>query len=178
MSQQIDEALTLLIEEEGGYVDDPVDRGGCTNYGITLRSLSKHRGKECTCDDVKALTMDEARQFYRDVYVDDSRLKLESWPYHDLAACVLDGAVMWSGGSKRMAMLVQIAINHMGAATLKVDGRIGPVTLASMIQCEQRGLVNHLACSRMLMHAREVRRVPEQSRFIAGWMDRARGWVR
>lgn len=64
-----DQILDVVLSHEGGYVTDPVDRGGCTNRGITLQTLREWRGRPVTCDDVKALTEYEAREIYRDRYL-------------------------------------------------------------------------------------------------------------
>ena len=36
---RFEEAFEDLLGIEGGFVDDPVDRGGTTKYGISLRFL-------------------------------------------------------------------------------------------------------------------------------------------
>ena len=36
--------IPLVLHYEGGYVNDPQDRGGKTNMGITQRFLEKYRG--------------------------------------------------------------------------------------------------------------------------------------
>lgn len=56
--------LDGILAREGGYVDHAADRGQCTKYGITLGALHDWRGKQTTCDDVRALTEAEAREIY------------------------------------------------------------------------------------------------------------------
>ena len=38
-SERFEHAFAELLGIEGGFVDDPVDRGGATKYGISLRFL-------------------------------------------------------------------------------------------------------------------------------------------
>ena len=52
-----DEAFDRLLGHEGGYVNDPRDPGGETNWGISKRSYPQL--------DIKALTRDDARAIYR-----------------------------------------------------------------------------------------------------------------
>jgi hypothetical protein len=57
------EAVTDLIDNwEGGYVNDPHDRGGETKYGISKRSYPH--------EDIRNLTRDEAIEiYYQDYWV-------------------------------------------------------------------------------------------------------------
>lgn len=61
--------IDAILRREGGYVDDPADRGRCTNRGITLRTLQDWRGRPVTCDDVRALSEQEARDIYTARYL-------------------------------------------------------------------------------------------------------------
>lgn len=58
-----------ILAREGGYVNDPKDLGGPTKYGITIGQLQLVRGRKLTAEDVQALTEQEARQIYADIYV-------------------------------------------------------------------------------------------------------------
>lgn len=49
--------MKTLAEVEGGYVDDPRDKGGETKFGISKRSYPHV--------DIKALTLDDASLIYR-----------------------------------------------------------------------------------------------------------------
>jgi lysozyme family protein len=64
-----DTILDAILRREGGFVHDPVDRGSCTNMGITLRTLGDWRGTPVTCDDVRKLSEQEARDIYRARYL-------------------------------------------------------------------------------------------------------------
>lgn len=64
-----DQILDAILSREGGYVDDPDDRGRCTHRGITLQTLKEWRGRSVTCDDVRAMTEQEARDIYRALYL-------------------------------------------------------------------------------------------------------------
>ena len=46
MRDTYDKALALLIADEGGYVIDPHDSGGETNYGITWRTYNAYRRRK------------------------------------------------------------------------------------------------------------------------------------
>src|SRR5574343_485278 len=40
----IETMLDNLLKTEGGYVDHPADKGGPTNYGITIPALNEYTG--------------------------------------------------------------------------------------------------------------------------------------
>ena len=49
-------AFEKVLRHEGGYVNDPLDLGGETKYGISKRSYPHL--------DIKNLTLDQAKQIY------------------------------------------------------------------------------------------------------------------
>ena len=53
-------ALKVVLEFEGGFVDDPVDPGWRTNYGITRNVYNYYRGiRNLVKRDVKLIDMHE-----------------------------------------------------------------------------------------------------------------------
>ncbi|AMQ65905.1 lysozyme [Stenotrophomonas phage vB_SmaS-DLP_6] len=57
-----DQAVGMVLKHEGGYVNDPVDPGGETKYGISKRAYPKV--------DIKGLTVDGAKAIYKRDYWD------------------------------------------------------------------------------------------------------------
>lgn len=68
MKNNFETIFPLLIKDEGGYGNDPADAGGPTKYGITIDDVQKYIKKGATADDVRALTLDQAKTIYRDKY--------------------------------------------------------------------------------------------------------------
>jgi lysozyme family protein len=116
--------IDLILSNEGGYVDDPQDPGGATNYGITRATLSAFRGRVVTKDEVRSLRVDEATTIYRQNYW--NTVRADELPA-GLDLAVFDCAV--NSGPKRAALLLQQALG------LKQDGIIGPVTLEAAAIC-------------------------------------------
>lgn len=67
-----------ILAREGGYVDHPSDRGGPTKFGITANTwgLEKRIGRQATRAEVKAITEEQARDFYTRRYVQQSPFTL------------------------------------------------------------------------------------------------------
>lgn len=113
--------IPIILRSEGGFVDDPIDPGGATNFGITEDILSRWVGRPVTPTEVRALDAATASAIY------------QAWfygPAHgpDLPAgvdlVVFDAAV--NSGVAEAITLLQRAV---GAA---VDGHFGPETLAAV----------------------------------------------
>jgi hypothetical protein len=68
-----DRALTLVLQSEGGYADDPRDPGGATNRGITRATLARWRGRPVSKAELRALGRAEAAAIYRALYWDALR---------------------------------------------------------------------------------------------------------
>lgn len=68
-----DEALRRLLLHEGGYTNHPSDPGGPTNFGITIVDYRKFVKPGATADDVKTMTLEEAKSIYRAKYWDAQR---------------------------------------------------------------------------------------------------------
>lgn len=65
----VEDILDAILAAEGGFVDDPEDLGGTTNFGITKATLEAYRGHPVTVEDVRNLPRAEAREIYRKNYV-------------------------------------------------------------------------------------------------------------
>lgn len=80
---RFDQAVKVILKAEGGYVDNPNDRGGKTNFGISAKN---NPGV-----DVENLTVNEAVQIYKANYWDTIR-GIDSMD-QSLALAVFDASV-------------------------------------------------------------------------------------
>ena len=158
----VDQILDDLIRREGGYVHDPVDRGGPTKYGITQRTLQTWRGRVVTPTDVRGLTRDEARAIYQRRYVDAPGFATLPDP---LRAQVIDNAVL--SGPRQAVKDLQRAIGGVA-----VDGKLGPKTRAALTRRGVAAVHAQLIQVRAARIGRLVQRAPAQVRFLRGWLTR------
>ena len=117
---QFENAVGLVLQHEGGFVQHPSDPGGATKFGITHATLARARGHPVSVDDVRSLTREEAIAIYRRLYWDAVRAE-ELPPGLDLA--VFDLAV--HSGPLRAVRMLQAVLG------VEADGIVGPVTLAA-----------------------------------------------
>ena len=160
----------IVLGHEGGLVDDPVDRGGRTNLGVTQGTLTGARavipGLPERVDD---LTTQQALEIYRRLYWDACKCDRMLEPVDFL---VFDAAINCGvGGAGRQ---LQRALNALGA-TLTEDGSIGPRTLAALDVALSRDVwrvVGALMRQRLRWHNDIVGRDSSQLRFLRGWLNR------
>lgn len=68
--QNYNECLNRLLKDEGGYTNHPDDKGGPTNYGITIADYRKYVKADATALDVKNMRLEEAKSIYKKRYWD------------------------------------------------------------------------------------------------------------
>lgn len=151
-----------IVRREGGYVDNPNDRGGPTNYGITQDTLSSWRGHPVTAEDVQALSEDEARNIYSARYYTGPNYDHLAEP---LRSFMVDSAVQHGPG--RASRWLQLAL---GVTT---DGVIGPQTLAAYDRADDPGRILLRVVKRRLKFYGDIIAGNETQRvFAAGWFRR------
>ena len=65
MNSNLATALGYITSDEGPEVNiSPDEPGGASRFGCTLLDLSEYRKTQCTIDDIKGLTKDEANTIY------------------------------------------------------------------------------------------------------------------
>ena len=162
-----DQILADVLEREGGYVDHPLDRGSCTNYGITIHALGEWRGRPVTCEDVRRLTRDEALAIYREVYV--RRPGFEAVPDPRLRALLVDFGV--HSGPRAAIRALQRAIG------VRADGILGPQSIDALRRADAAAVYRIVLQARGELIAGILQRDPGQRAFAAGWVRRLMEFV-
>lgn len=170
-----DYAFEQTLMMEGGYSDDPVDRGGKTNWGITEATLKDAyiRGLVGTRD-VSALNREEARLIYKADYWDP--LRLDSVLSPTIAAEIFDTAV--NMGKTAAVKIVQESLNYLGES-LNVDGIMGIKTLGAINKWTSRDDRALFICLNGFQFKRYVQIIENnatQKRFARGWTKRIQSY--
>lgn len=159
-SQKFLNAVTIVLKDEGGYVNDPHDSGGETNFGISKRSYPNVNIKALTRDDAIAI-------YYRDFWC--------KGPYEDLADAALASKVFntaVNAGQSRAIKLLQQAANAQGAK-LVVDGLAGPKTIAAINAMHGPSVLQSYREAQAAFYLAIIARDPSQAKFKNGWIKRA-----
>ena len=157
MKTSFEDIIEEVLKHEGGYVNDPDDAGGETNFGIA---------KKFNPDvDIKNLTKEGAKKIYYDKYwVPSKAAQVPSRLKH-----IYFDMVVNFGQRGAVKVLQQAAVN--ANAPIKVDGMIGPNTLGSLKKVEP----DRVRAFRVLRFANLVIKKPTQEKFWFGWFRRAIG---
>jgi len=170
------DAFDRLILVEGGYSDDPNDRGGKTKFGIT-EAVARANGYSGAMLD---FTVDNARAIYRSQYWNTLALDKVSAMAPSVAEEMFDTAVnMGVGMAGQFLQRVLNAFNRRGAdyPDLTTDGVIGPMSISALNTfLRKRGLEGEKVMLRALNALQGARYLtitehrPQNEDFIYGWI--------
>lgn len=155
------EIIRKIMQWEGGFVNNPADLGGATNYGITKGTLEHFRGRPVTFDDLKNIPLSEVVQIYEQLYITSVDLDFLPDP---LKSQMVDFAVC-SGP----AVAIRTLQDCLG---VRPDGVMGPVTKSALALRDPDTINNALVAARVLFIARVVTKNPSQVAFLLGWLRR------
>ena len=156
-----DTALTFVLKEEGGYVNDKDDHGGATNHGITQKTYDTFRDTvHESHQDVQLITDSEVRQIYEMFYWEPSKAQIMHSP---LDITHFDFSV--NSGISRALKTLQAALG------VSADGIWGPETASALAIADpvetsmtynslRRAFYENLATN------------PTQAKFLKGWLGR------
>ncbi|WP_416440454.1 glycoside hydrolase family 108 protein [Leeuwenhoekiella sp. A16] len=166
MMENFNLAFEQLIGIEGGYVNDPADRGGETKYGISKRAFPN--------ENIKELSLDRAKSIYYTYYWNSRYMDLDKFDY-SIALELFDTAV--NMGVRTASRMLQEALNLLNRnqrnfKDLHIDGRIGPATLSAYSKVDKDILLKVLNGLQFTKYRDIVFANPAQEKFFNGWMKR------
>jgi lysozyme family protein len=175
-SDYFDELIGSVLNFEGGFSDNPNDHGGITNRGITFATFKlgaeKYLGMEPTLENLKNLTVEQAKTLYRKMYWEPmGGPKIMN---KQVAHIMFDMAV--DSGVGTAVRYMQKTLNNMGNS-LAVDGVAGPLTLNAINTANSNELFNNFKTARINFYKAIIANDPTQKVFEQGWMNRVNSFV-
>ena len=169
--ETFDEIIEVVLEHEGGYVDDPDDRGGATNWGVTQAVYENFVGYKCDKEEIKNMDEDTAKEIYYEKFWKPSRAdKLPA----EVRETYFDMVV--NHGQGGAVKILQQACNNKRKPEnyIDLDGGIGPNTIRAAknlknweLQVERSGYYWNLVFKGSKYTQRTT-----QVKFIRGWIRR------
>ena len=162
--------INHIIDVEGGYVDDHCDRGGETNFGITI-AVARASGYEGAMINMnRSVAFDiYADKYWDSVCADDMPDKI--------AAEVVDTGI--NMGVHRAGSFLQRslnALNNQGKlySDLRVDGSIGKATIdalnAYLSKRDETTLIKALNCLQGAFYIELSEKRQTDEKFVYGWL--------
>lgn len=188
-SPNFETAFASLMEFEGGLNVSPSDRGGITNFGVSLRFLRRFwdndpdgyvavLGTDGPPTEEQVRTLDKRRAKSVFQYAFWIPLKCD-YMSMDIAREVSDFA--YNAGTVLAAKTLQRSLNNIPRAAclrrLTTDGIIGERTLArieTVLLLGDDQLLAEFQKRREHFYRRIVERDPTQSIWLRGWLRRAK----
>jgi len=137
MNRNWDKCFDLVIVNEGGYVDNPADPGGATNWGCTKAVWEQYIGHEVSKEDIRNLTKEDVKPLYKRNYWD--AIHGDALP-SGLDYCLFDCAI--NSGVGRAARFIQEIVGVFA------DGAIGNNTVTAINQMNTVTMINEFSDKR------------------------------
>lgn len=160
--------IQFISRWEGGFVNDPDDKGGPTNMGVTLKTWKKtgyDKNNDGVIDeaDLQGITHQEMVGIVLRPHFWD-RWKADHINNQSIANLVVDW--MWHSGNRTIP-IVQRILN------VKPDGIVGKQTLNAINQFpDQKELFEMIKMNRINDIHRICQITPSNMKFKRGWMNR------
>ena len=155
--EMIDKMIDRVIDNEGGYVNHPDDKGKETKYGIT-EAVARANGYKGS---MKNLPKSKAFDIYKTRYWTNACQSINSQ-----AASFLMLDMNANHGTKNASKILQRALNTL-CSGLVVDGIAGAKTINAANNADEHSLILALTAERLRFFAN-----------IAKFTTFGKGWVR
>lgn len=154
-----------ILKWEGGYVNDPDDKGGATNMGITIATwkrvgYDKDGDHFIDAKDIKLLSKDDFIKVLR-LYWD--RWRADEIINQSLANLLVD----WVWGSGKWGIVIPQRV-----LKVKEDGIVGNQTIKALNQQPAEEFFNRIYFLRVKFLNNIVVNNPSQAKFLHGWLNR------
>ena len=163
---EIKKLAPWILKWEGGFVNDPLDKGGATNKGVTIavwksQGYDKDGDRDIDVADLKLITVEDATNIMKKNYWD--RWKADQIKNQAIANTLVDW--VWGSG----ACGIKIPQRILG---VKDDGVVGGKTLEALNKQNPKEFLEKLYLARFNFLDGIVASNPSQKRFIKGWKNR------
>jgi lysozyme family protein len=154
--------IPFILKWEGGYVNDPLDKGGATNKGITIGTYRHFYGKDKGIEDLKTMSQAQWEKIFMAGYWQP--FKATHIKSQGIANICVDWA--WASGATTAIRNVQKVLG------VTIDGIVGDETLTAINRADSKELFERIKTARIDFVEAIVKRTPSQKRFIKGWINR------
>lgn len=162
---KIEKLAPIISKWEGGFVNDPADKGGATNMGITIgtwKSVGYDKNKDAKIDE-KDIKLLDKKDFESVLLKYWNKWKADEIKNQSVANILVD----WYWGSGKWGILIPQRL--LGVTD---DGIVGKMTIGRLNEMNQEQFFNKIVEARKKFLNDIVKNNPSQKRFIKGWLNR------
>lgn len=156
------DAVEIVLKNEGGFVNNPLDKGGATNWGITQKVYEAWKGRPVTVTEMKNMPRSDAIAIYKKNYWD--KVGGDAIKFYSVALTIFDQAV-----NRGISAAVKQAQRVAG---VNQDGAIGAQTIAAINKTPESEFLNLFLKESEAAYKTIVSRNPSQEVFLKGWLKR------
>lgn len=177
--QSVRQIAEEIVAREGGYVNDPDDPGGATNFGVTIHTMRRLKldldgDGVVGVSDVRRLSRAQAVDIFVTHYFE--RPRIAEMP-EALQASLFDMYVNAGGNAVK---ILQRLLNEMGF-NVSVDGAIGPQTLTAAYEAadpDGLALRDAYGVARRNYYFRIADRRPASRKYARSRAGNKGGWIK
>jgi lysozyme family protein len=169
------DAIKKVLQHEGAHVNNPNDRGGPTNWGVTQKTFNQYMssvtGKpyQSTIDEIKNMPIGNAITIYKSLYWD--KMSGDKIRKYALAAAIFDQAIN-RGTVAAVKQAQRVLKNNFNYPSIAEDGVMGVATITALNTIDEAKFLNSYLQESILAYNKIVQNNPSQSVFLNGWLKR------
>jgi lysozyme family protein len=177
------DAITKVLQHEGGYVNNPKDRGKRTNYGVTQAVYEQFIGRKLIGSDTdapKGQPMEEAESVMRNMPIGNAiavykqlywdKIQGDKIRKYSIAAAIFDQSI--NRGNVAAVKQAQRVLKNVFNYPLAEDGVVGSATITALNTVDEAKFLNSYLQESILAYNKIVQNNPTQSVFLNGWLKR------
>ena len=157
--------IPFILKWEGGFANDPTDRGGATNKGVTIASYEAYCKKKGlprpSVADLKHISDAHWRDIIKTMFWD--KWRADDIHSQKIANILVDW--VWMSGYGTIKKIQSLF-------GLTADGIVGNKTLSYINSNNQEEVFNKIWNRRKSFYESLVKNNPSQKVFLKGWMNR------
>lgn len=167
-SISISNLAPIVTKWEGGFVNDPTDRGGATNMGVTINTwklvgYDKDGDGDIDTNDIKLLSVADFEMVLKKYW---NKWRADEITNQSIANLLVDW--YWTSGKWGIVIPQRIL-------SVDPDGAVGSMTidkLNELIKTQPHKLFNDIYEARLKFFNDIVKNNPSQRKYLKGWKNR------
>lgn len=167
-----DKAVNFVLSNEDGYCNNPNDKGGQTNFGISSKTISTLIDEPLSKIPINEITIEQAKQFYYKYYWVPGNFA--ALIYEPLAIKAFDMGV--NMGIRRAIKILQQSYNILVPKDkiIQEDGKLGQKTADAVNWIPSLVIYNEFVSQCVEHYCLIAHNDTSQEIFLKGWIARAK----